>query len=121
MNIPLQIFRCEQLTISDENSWRLLLLMSLWRAYQSGFDHKFVSSVTSKSSAYLNGFSIGNIWEIFKPFYLLSAWAHRSAFFLNVSGVWRASRQCKNFCSALFITKVIQGKRPVYKVNANIL
>ena len=47
--VPLEIFQCEQLTISDENSWRLLLLVSLWRAYQSGFDHKFVGSSTSKN------------------------------------------------------------------------
>ena len=49
--VPLDIFRCEQLTISNENNWRLLLLMSLWRTYQSGFDPKFVSSLTSKSCA----------------------------------------------------------------------
>ena len=100
--VPLEIFRCEQLAISNENSWRLLLLMSLWRAYQSGFDHKFVNS-----RAVLKRLLHRKCMGKFKPVYLLIAWVHRSAFFLNVSGIWRASWQCK------FITEVIQGKQPV--------
>ena len=31
---------------------------------------------------YLNGFSIGNVWEKFKRLDLLSPWAYRSASFL---------------------------------------
>ena len=96
----------EQFIISDENSWRLLLLMSQWRAYWSGFDHKFVSWLTSKGLC-LNGFSIGNVWEKFKALYLPSAWVDRSAFFINVSGILRALQQYKNFCSRIFITEVI--------------
>ena len=55
---------------------------------------------------YLNGFSIGNIWENFKLHYLLRAWTHQSAFFLNISGIWRASGQFKNF-ALHYITEVI--------------
>ena len=49
--------------------------------------------------------------EKFEPMYLLSAWLQRSAFFLNVSGVYRASRQYKNICSKPFVAEVIRAER----------
>ena len=50
--------------------------------------------------------------EKFKPLYLLSlyllsAWAHRSASFLNISGL----QSNKNICSKLLVTEVIRAER----------
>ena len=58
-----------------------------------------------------DSFSIGNVWNP-ASFKLLGASKH---FFMNVSSILRAlrkyKRQYKNFCSALFITEVINDLR----------
>ena len=74
--VPLEIFRCEKLAISDENSWHLLVLM---------FDHKFVKLINFKELC-LNSFYIENVWENFKPCITL-ALRRIEALFLSVSGI----------------------------------
>ena len=49
--------------------------------------------------------------EKFEPLYLLITWVHQNASFLNISGVYRASRQYKNIYPEPFVTEVIRAER----------
>ena len=80
--------------------------------YGTSYSQRRLSCISCQYS------SKGNVWEKFKVMYLLSAWEHRSTFFLNNFGILRASRQYKFFCNALFITELLtikdqQGEREV--------
>ena len=76
----------------------LLLRMACLHAYLLGFDHKLVSSLTSKG--------LGKI----KPLHLLHSWSNQSAFCFTFSGIWLALQWYKNFYCAAFVSKGLKEK-----------